>query len=232
MALCLTLSAAVVCGGAQTLSTLHSGNTTSAAPSQTSLTAPAPHHADVTYSSGLLSVKASNSSLNQILRDISRETGMKITGGVAEDRVYGDYGPDAPCKVIRTLLDGTQSNMLLVENGHAAPTELILTPQTGGVTPPNPNAFHDQPADSSQPQASAPTELRRGQPEQQNRTTDATSATGGTPAGAPSTQPAATSVPGDQPASADQQSPNGVKTPQQIYEQLQKLRSQQAAPPQ
>lgn len=230
----LGLSAITLSAAAQTPSTVPPSKPTSVTPLQSAQsypTPPAPHHAEVTYSGGLLSVRAANSSLNQILRDISREIGMKISGGVAEDRVFGSYGPDAPAKVIRTLLDGTQSNMLLVENGHASPTELILTPRTGGVTPPNPSAFHDEPADTP-PQASAPPEPTRGQPQQQNRTSETTQAPANEPGTAPAAQPAAPSAAGDQPAGADQQPPNGVKTPQQIYEQLQKLRSQQAAPPQ
>ena len=51
------------------------------------------HRARVTYTNGLLQVRADDSSLNQILRDISAETGMKIIGGVADQRVFGSYGP-------------------------------------------------------------------------------------------------------------------------------------------
>jgi hypothetical protein len=49
--------------------------------------------AKVVYSGGQLQVTAMNSSLNQILRAIERQTGMKIAGGVADERVYGKYGP-------------------------------------------------------------------------------------------------------------------------------------------
>ncbi len=105
--------------------------------------------ANVTYANGLLTVSATNSSLNQILREISRQTGMKITGGVTDERVFGNYGPGSPATILATLLDGTGSNMLLVQsNGvgsNPAPAELVLTPRHGGPTPPNPNApgFND-----------------------------------------------------------------------------------------
>jgi hypothetical protein len=100
-----------------------------------------PHHADVTYAAGLLNVRADNSSLNQILRTISRLTGMKITGGVADERVYGNYGPATPPTILATLLDGTGSNMLMRESSSTGtPTELILTPRSGGVTPPSPDS--------------------------------------------------------------------------------------------
>ncbi len=105
------------------------------------------HRATVTYAAGLLDVRADNSSLNQILRSIARLTGMTITGGVADERVFGNYGPAEPSTILATLLDGTGSNMVLHESIGAPPTELILTPRNGGATPPNPNAagFDDGP---------------------------------------------------------------------------------------
>jgi hypothetical protein len=102
---------------------------------------PAQHHrARVRYANGLLEVRADNSSLNQILRDISRQTGMSIVGGVADERVFGNYGPAAPATVLKTLLDGTRTNMLLKETATEAPAELVLTPQIGGASPPSPNS--------------------------------------------------------------------------------------------
>jgi hypothetical protein len=94
----------------------------------------------VSYTNGLLDVRADNSSLNQILRDISHETGMTIVGGVADQRIFGNYGPAAPATVLKTLLDGTGTNMLLKETATEGPAELILTPQTGGTSPPGPNS--------------------------------------------------------------------------------------------
>ncbi|WP_044176935.1 hypothetical protein [Granulicella mallensis] len=98
------------------------------------------HHATVTYAAGMLNVRADNSSLNQILREISRLTGMKITGGVVDERVFGNYGPAEPSTILATLLGGTGSNILLRESDTNSPTELVLTPRNGGPTPPNPNA--------------------------------------------------------------------------------------------
>ena len=167
-----------------------------------------PRPAEVTYTGGELFVSANNFSLNQILRDIGRQTGMKITGGVADERVFGQYGPAAPSKVLGTLLDGTGSNMLLLQATSAAPAELILTPRQGGPTPPNPNASTEEDTSTEAP-ASRPF-FQPAQPQYPPATPPQTNAPGA---------PAA-SQPG-------QQSPNAVKTPQQIYEQLQRLRQQQ-----
>jgi len=177
-----------------------------------------PNHAQVTYTGGVLLVSASNSSLNQILREISRETGIKISGGVADERVFGQYGPDAPAQILSALLDGTGSNMLLVHGDGDTPAELVLTPRQGGPTPPNPNAhaFDDapeprnistaEPSDSQSAEQPPPDKIIQPNPPVTPQT------------------PAAAANDSSQP-----QSPNGVKTPQQIYDQLQKLRQQAPA---
>ncbi|MEO8737263.1 MAG: hypothetical protein ABI380_12075 [Edaphobacter sp.] len=182
------------------------------APAQTSQTAKppvtasqqTPHRADVTYTDGKLFVSANNSSLNQILRDIAQRTGMKITGGVTDERVFGQYGPAEPSKILGTLLDGTGSNMLLLQATSATPAELILTPRRGDPSPPNPNAaaFDEDTA----PPPAAPQSPAAAQPAEN----------------APGSPPAA--------QSSEPQSPNSVKTPQQIFEQLQRIRQQQQAP--
>jgi hypothetical protein len=66
-----------------------------------------PHRAQVTYENGVLNVRANDSSLNQILRAICGATGLTITGGVADQRVFGNYGPASTSAVLATLLDGT-----------------------------------------------------------------------------------------------------------------------------
>jgi hypothetical protein len=176
-----------------------------------------PKHAQVTYANGTLSISADNASLNQILRQISHETGMKITGGVADERVFGHYGPAPSAQILAALLDGTGSNMLLLHRDGDTPAELILTPRQGGASPPNPtaHAFDDAP------------EPREPAPEPSEPTAEANPAQSHpNPANIPATP--ATAAPADSSQPAD--SPNGVKTPQQIYDQLQRMRQQ--TPPQ
>src|SRR5579875_1025625 len=114
-----------------------------------------PHAARVRCDGGLLEVRAENSSLNGILRAISRCTGMRITGGVPEQRVFGNYGPAAPATVLATLIDGTDSNMVLRETARDQPAELILTPRTGGATPPPPSSYADAENDTAAPSGPA-----------------------------------------------------------------------------
>jgi hypothetical protein len=170
-----------------------------------------PKHAQITYANGALSVSADNASLNQILREIAADTGMKITGGVTEERVFGQYGPDDPAQVLAALLDGTGSNMILVHRDADAPAELILTPRQGGPTPPNPTA-------AAFDNRFEPREVPPGQGMQ-------TEPGSSVPAPPPVVPPANPGTPNG--TNPSPESPNGVKTPQQIYEQLQRMRQQQ-----
>jgi hypothetical protein len=184
----------------------------------------------VVWSDGQLEVTADNSSLNQILREIGRETGMKITGGVTDERVFGKYGPGAPADILVRLLDGTGSNVLLRETASKVPAELILTVREGGPTPPNPNAREpDDDAASDEVQTPAPAPMPAPMPQAQPV---AAPVAADVNAGAGGAIPA-TANGGMTPApgAADPTSPNGVRTPQQIFEQLQQMQQAQPANP-
>jgi len=156
----------------------------------------------VRYVDGKLAVEATNASLNEVLREVSRKTGMKITGGVADDRVFGSYGPSSPSSVLDALLEGTGSNIMLVDDAKGG-SELILTPRHGGATPPNPNAAQTNESEETGGGYVAP--ARPFQPPLAN----------GRGPGPPET-------PG-----TDSGDAGGAKTPQQIYEQLQQSMHQQ-----
>ena len=175
-----------------------------------------PNRAQVTYNAGILSVSADNASLNQILRQIATDTGIKITGGVRDERVFGQYGPAAPDQILSALLDGTGSNMVLVHRESPQQTELILTPRQGGPTPPNPNAaaFNDRDDDEPEP----PQRPRAAEPAVAPAPVNSTS------------MPVTPASPATTSGSSQPESPNGVKTPQEIYEQLQRMRQQQQHP--
>ena len=200
---------------------------------------PPSHRANVQYTAGVLTIVADNSSLNQILRDVGRLTGMKITGGVAEERVYGNYGPADSSAVLVKLLSGTGSNMLLRQDSADAPVELVLTPRTGGASPPSPQQFSSgDDGEDLPPQRIVPVRNANGYPSPPP--VQAPTPAGPQPGqqfGAPPPQPG---EPGyvdpntpaaANPATTNVQSPNGVKTPQEIYDQLMKLQQQKVAAP-
>ncbi len=228
--------------------------------------------AQVTFTDGLLDVRANDSSLHQILRAICRQTGMTVTGGVVDQRIFGNYGPAAPATILATLLDGTGTNMVLRESPDDMPLQLYLTPRgSGGPTPPpfSLTSSDDdapdptpQPARSASPPAAAapsgyipppapvstpgqplmPQPLNNVNGNSNNVTPTASQipTTDSVPVSslpAPYTTPSSTGIvdtPNPPPAgSTTGTSPNGVKTPEQIYQQLlqmQQQKQQHAAP--
>lgn len=140
----LLFAAAAAAISAQTLPAMPPTSVPGQVAQSASQTLPAspntPHHAEVIYSNGELQVRADNSSLNQVLRSISHQTGLKITGGVVDQRVFGSYGPGPMSTVLSTLLDGTGTDILLLGGNATTPPELILTPRNGGAEPPGPDS--------------------------------------------------------------------------------------------
>lgn len=176
-----------------------------------------PHRIDVQYLNGTLAVQATNASLNEILREVSKKTGIKLTGGVADDRVFGSYGPSKPADVLDALLQGTGSNMLLVNDVKGRP-ELILTPRRGSSSAPNtsvtPNTDRNETEDTGSGAYVPP--VRPYQPPVANGR-------------GPIAEPDANIIP-----LSSSEEDNGTNTPQQIYEQLQRTMQQNQAnnPPQ
>jgi hypothetical protein len=187
-----------------------------------------PNRPQVTYAGHQLTVQANNSSLNQILHEISQHAGITITGGVTDERVFGSYGPGSLAQVLNELLDGTSSNMLFVSSVDNKPAQLILTPRTGAPTPPNPNAmqFNNAEADANDNPPVNPPEP----PDESSAQTPPAPAPASQSATQASEQPGATNGNNTSAGSStdsNQQSPNGARTPQQIFDQLMKLRQQQ-----
>jgi hypothetical protein len=217
-----------------------------------------PHRALVTFSHGNLNVQANNSSLHQILRSIARQTGMKISGGVADQRVFGDYGPADPSAVLATLLDGTGVNMLLKQDEARTPVQLTLTPRSGeGPSAPATDiadTADDTMPPPAQPQSAQPVltgtaPLPRqpdgpvsipqpdnninGSPSNTSPTASTFPTTNSVPIDSiptPSTTPSTTGIVDapnpPPPGSTTSPSPNGVATPDQIYQQLLKMQQQ------
>jgi hypothetical protein len=105
--------------------------------------------AKMSLNSGKLTVLADNSSLSEILHQISHASGMKIEGlqsaGNADQRIFGSYGPGAPRDVLSDLLSGSGYNVLMLgETSSGAPRELALTsrsaPGAPGAPPQNSDA--------------------------------------------------------------------------------------------
>lgn len=209
------LGAQVVQNGAvkpsPAVSTLPAAQTTDVAGGRDTPTTPtvAPHHIEVEFAGGKLAVQATNASLNEILHEVGKKTNMKITGSVADDKVFGDYGPSSPSVVLEALLEGTGTNILMVDDAKGG-SELILTPRHGAATPPNPNAAQTRESEENNGDGAYVAPVRAYQPPGTGR---------GPAGGAPNLQVG--------PPGGD--SPDAAKTPQQIYDTLQEQQRRQAA---
>lgn len=209
--------------------------------------------ANVTWTGSLLSIKASGESLPDILRQVARATGMKIHGSAPAEAVFGSYGPATVQQVMALLFDGLNVNMLLVNDTAVKPKELVLSARTGGASPATAQSVVSLSNDEGN---TNPTDANLMPPPHAGRHTSAESFQGTQAQSTPtqnvpqpnaafqgSSQPTGSSsltpsVPlndnsGNNGASTavdsdgTQQSPNGVRTPEQIFEELQ--RRQQAA---
>ncbi len=177
---------------------------------------PPPQRVDVDFTGGKITVDATNASLSKVLHEVAEKAGIKVTGGVSDERVFGHYGPASPAVILATLLDGTGANMLLVDDKNGS-SELILTQRVGGPTPPSAVAAA---VETTEDQDGRPTSRyvpppRGFQPPGPGRGPMMV------PPNMVPPQPAVStgSNPGDP-------SSNESRTPQQIYEQLQNLQRQ------
>ncbi len=110
---------------------------------------PAP--ASVVWDSHGLSVAASNSSLAQILKEVSVDTGVKIEGFTSDERIFGTYGPAPASHVLSELLDGSNYDVLMVgDQGQGTPRRVVLTPHSNAA-PSNNSAAPAKPSEEDSP---------------------------------------------------------------------------------
>lgn len=92
-----------------------------------------PAQATVTWDSHGLSIDAANSSLQQILKDVSTATGASVDGLSGDERVFGVYGPGQARAVLSQLLQGAGYNVMMVgDQGQGAPRQIVLTQRKEG----------------------------------------------------------------------------------------------------
>jgi hypothetical protein len=164
----------------------------------------------VTAGKNQLMVKADNSSLSQILRQVSSQTGMQLDGMSGDERVFGSFGPGAPREVLTALLDGTGYNMMMVGNlPNGAPRELLLSRRASGEgapgAAPNPNPQQpNQNGESDNPDDQDPQDFQE----------------------APSPP---SIMPAEPPPGAPQPPPGG-RTPQELIQQQLQIQNQNVQP--
>ncbi len=94
-----------------------------------------PAEASVVWDSQGLRIDASNSSLEQILKDVSTVTGAKIEGLGTDQRVFGAFGPGQARDVLSQLLQGSGYNVIMIgDQGQGAPRQVLLSVRQAGAT--------------------------------------------------------------------------------------------------
>jgi hypothetical protein len=172
-----------------------------------------PNPPRISYAGGQLTVDANNSSLGDILEIVGRTTGAHIEGNLPpdSDRVFGQFGPGTVREVLNSLLSGSRFDYILVgATGDPGNIQsIMLTPHGGsleGVTtaanqPNRPNNVPQQEDEDSNEPAVIP------QPAVIE----------------PPPPPAQVTAPTEQTQPGQMQ----VKTPEQLLQELQRLRQQQ-----
>lgn len=125
-----------------------------------------PVDAAITWDSHGLLISATNSSLQQILKDVATVTGATVEGLDTDQRIYGVYGPGAARDVLADLLRGTSYNVLMIgDQGEGTPREIVLSARsnnTGQTVASNPQPSNDDDPDTDdQPQQSQPPPVRQ-----------------------------------------------------------------------
>ena len=188
----------------------------------------------VSFLNGQLTIIAQNSTLGDILNAVRRQTGavIEMPPGGAGERVAGRMGPGPARNVLAELLNGSRYDYVMIASptNPAGVEHLILTPKAGGPeaegTPMASNpAPQPQPMPESAPEPEVPPDVDMSEtpaeepPPQQEEQGDQAQQQ---PPAVVQPEHAPTAVP---PGSPDGQ--QGVKTPEQLLQELQRMQQQQ-----
>ena len=156
-----------------------------------------PQPATVNLAPGRLAIHADNSSLTEILHQLTKDSGMTVDGLGADQRIYGSYGPGDPQEVISSLLDGSGYNIVMLGRTETGtPKQLSLTPR------------------GARPASNGPSNRVQEAPQEDDTEEEVQQ------------PPPPETPPAPQPPQGNPQQ-NGVRTPQQMLQELQQMRQQQ-----
>lgn len=194
---------------------------------QTAPTAPR-----ITYQNGQLSIDAHNSTLSQVLRAVQVQTGasMEMPSSASSERVVTQLGPGQPKDVLNSLLNGSKFDYIIlgVTGNPGAVQRVILTPrQNAGANNVNVAQNNNQVQNQEQVEDEAPPD--EGVPANDvEAETPAPEQPPQPPPGGfrrPMMMPPGQQDPNQAANNGDQ--PNGVKTPEQLMQELQQMQQQQ-----
>jgi hypothetical protein len=182
----------------------------------------------VTFENNQLTIVAPNSTLADILRAVHKQTGADIEVPAAPERVVTHLGPGPAREVLADLLNGSRFNYVLLgsPSDQTALTRVVLVAKSGAQeTASNPVARNTPPPPGQAVAAGQPVDTPEPDPSPEAGEAEATDDNNNADENAD-----------QQPAEAEQTAPqdqqNGVKTPQQMLQEMQQrqLQMQQQQP--
>jgi hypothetical protein len=168
----------------------------------------------VTYEKNQLTIVAPNSTLADILRAVRKTTGAEIEIPAASERVVTNLGPGPAREVVAQLLNGSRFNYVLLGSptDDATLTRVVLVAKgPGGDAVPAPTPEGGMPSPASANNVPPP------QPAQAADAADAND---------DSADDAADQTPEAEQQQSQPQDQNGVKTPQQMLQEMQQRQLQ------
>ena len=172
----------------------------------------APVPPQVSYENGQLTIVAPNSTLGDILRAVRKQTGAEIEIPEAKERVVTHLGPAPARDVIAELLNGSRFNYVLLGSplDPSAITRVVLVAKTGpdnaGANPMQTQPAINQAVNTPQPQEAA-----------EANDAEADDNAGADDNAEQPAEPEQPTAPAEQP---------GVKTPQQMLQEMQQRQLQ------
>ncbi len=185
----------------------------------------APVAPTVSYQAGQLTIESKNATLAQVLRSVQEKTGgaFDIPASANNDRVVAQLGPGQPKDILASLLNGSKFNYIIlgVPNEPGAVQKLILTPRTNAPITAQNVAVRQPPPEPQEEDYSAP----EPPPPEPTPVEDNTAVEN---QNQPPQEPYRPGFPGQQPQIGTNGEPQqGVKTPEQLLQELQRLQQQQ-----
>lgn len=206
----------------------------------------------VSYQQGQLTIASDNSTLGSILSAVRTQTGaaIDIPPGAAGERIATRLGPAPAADVLAKLLNGSRYDFIILgaDDQPGAVTSIMLRPKAGGTaapaaaanaTPPGgavPPPAGIQPGESAEQQTPPDTEPDQGEiPDDTVQPPPAEQPEAQQPEQPQPEQPQPEQPQPEQPQEQTQpgqpQQPNGVKTPEQLLQELQRMQQQQQQQP-
>ena len=180
----------------------------------------APVAPTVSYQAGQLSIQSNNATLAQVLRSVVAKTGasFEIPSSANGDRVVAQLGPGQPRDVLATLLNGSKFNYIILGSPDqpGSVQKVILTPRQNIPAATNTAQNHPTPQ-PQEPQADE--DYTPPEPVEDNSANQQQPGAFRPGANGP--------IQGGQNDAQETNQQQGVKTPEQLLQELQRMQQQQ-----